>query len=294
MTITTLKVIALILMSIDHIGMMIFPDVMWLRYIGRLSAPIFIFCVTEAMHNTQNQKKYLVRLFSFSLITSFLFYMAMLVNFCRIGQLHSIGTNITGMLFQGALLIYVIEAVRQKKDKWQLLLFGYIVYQIVMRQLYTPILQLDFGYEVWLEGPLSCIYTGGGVLWIALFLVFYYSKHRMAVNYIVYCVIFWYIRASYIFARIGVRLQFYESKLQSYGFKILSGIYEFIFRGVLGLNTRIARDFDVHDCQWLMVFSIIFIMLYNGKYGKGMKKLFYIYYPLHIIVLYFISELMAI
>ncbi len=290
MTITALKIIALILMTIDHIGDMIFPDVIWLRYIGRLSAPIFIFCVTEAMKNTHNQKKYLIKLFGFSLITTFFLYMTMLINFCMTGQLHVITLNVTGLLFQGALFIYVIEAVRQKKNKWQLLVVIYVVYQIIMRLLHPLLVQVDFGYEIWFAGPLSCINTHG-ICWIALFPVFYYSKKKIAVNYIIYCVIYWYIRVSYIFARIGVRLQFYEGEFQSVVFKIVSRIYQFIFRGILGLNTQMAGKFDFRDCQWLMVFSIIFIIFYNGKYGKGMKKLFYVYYPLHIIILYFIREL---
>jgi len=286
MTITTLKIIALILMTIDHIGAMLFPDIMWLRYIGRLSAPIFVFCVTQAMKNTHNQKNYLIRLFAFSIITTFLFYGAMLVNFCRIGQLYSIDLNITGMLFQGALLIYIIETVRKKNEKWQCLLSGYVVYQIIMRLLCFPLIKYDFGYLIWFMGPLSSIFSAN-IWWILLFPVFYYSKNRLAINYIIYCVIFWYYRASFIFARIGVRLEFY-------GFKTIFSIYQFIFGKILGLNTQIARSFDFHDFQWLMVFSILFIMFYNGKYGKGMKKMFYVYYPLHIIVLYFVREFLRI
>ncbi|MCM1468533.1 MAG: conjugal transfer protein TraX [Alistipes sp.] len=271
-------------MTIDHIGSILFPDIMWLRYIGRLSAPIFVFCVTEAMRHTKDQKKYLIKLFGFSLITTFLFYAAMLVNFCMTGIMYPINSNVTGLLFQGALLIYIIEAVRKKKDKWQLQLVLYIIYQLVMRVLYIPIAQHSFGYEIWLEGPLSSIYSGG-VLWIALFLVFYYSKEKTAINYIIYCVLVSFVRATVLFAKIGVRLQFYGSK---YGLKIISDVYQFVFGGILGLNTTVPVNHS-SNCQWLMVFSVIFIMLYNGQYGKGMKKLFYVYYPLHMIVLYFLG-----
>lgn len=279
MTITSLKIIALILMTIDHIGVLIFPETEWLRYIGRLSAPIFVFCVTEAMRNTSNQKKYLGKLFGFSLVTTFLFYMAMLVDFCLTGKMSEIPLNITGLLFQGALLIYIIEAVRQKKDKWQWLILGYIIYQCIMKQLYEPILHCGFGYQVWLNGPLS--HFGGA--WMALFPIFYYSKKHMAFNYVIYCILYWFVRVSSIFAKVGVGLDFY-------GPKAISIIYRFIFTKILGFNTTIYVNHSLHDYQWLMIFSVIFIMLYNGKYGKGLKKLFYVYYPLHIIVLYFIGQ----
>ncbi|MDR1979178.1 MAG: conjugal transfer protein TraX [Synergistaceae bacterium] len=38
--------------------------------------------------------------------------------------------------------------------------------------------------------------------------------------------------------------------------------------------------------QWLMIFSIIPISLYNGKRGGGGKYFFYIFYPAHIYALY--------
>lgn len=46
-----------------------------------------------------------------------------------------------------------------------------------------------------------------------------------------------------------------------------------------------------HDIQWMMVFSLIPISLYNGKQGKKEKWFFYIFYPTHIIILYVISTL---
>ena len=39
----TLKMIALVTMVIDHVGAVFFPDLIWLRYIGRLSMPIYAF-----------------------------------------------------------------------------------------------------------------------------------------------------------------------------------------------------------------------------------------------------------
>ena len=40
-----------------------------------------------------------------------------------------------------------------------------------------------------------------------------------------------------------------------------------------------------------MIFAAVPIALYNGERGKGIKNFFYIYYPLHIGILYVISTL---
>jgi len=49
MTTFSLKILALVFMVIDHIGLF-FPDApIWFRYIGRMSAPIFIFCMVTGL-----------------------------------------------------------------------------------------------------------------------------------------------------------------------------------------------------------------------------------------------------
>nr|WP_288978101.1 TraX family protein [uncultured Blautia sp.] len=40
---------------------------------------------------------------------------------------------------------------------------------------------------------------------------------------------------------------------------------------------------------WMMLLSIPFILSYNGKRGIGMRYFFYLYYPLHLIILSIIS-----
>ncbi|WP_281822005.1 TraX family protein [Eisenbergiella massiliensis] len=45
---------------------------------------------------------------------------------------------------------------------------------------------------------------------------------------------------------------------------------------------------------WMSGFAAIPMYLYNGKRGRGNKKLFYWFYPAHVYVLYGISWVMQI
>lgn len=60
---STLKLIGCILMAIDHIGYHLFPDILILRIIGRLSMPIFAFLIAEGCHYTKNKLKHFLLIF---------------------------------------------------------------------------------------------------------------------------------------------------------------------------------------------------------------------------------------
>lgn len=52
---SSLKILACILMTVDHIGLVMFPDIIALRIIGRLSFPIFAFFVAEGCRFSKNK-----------------------------------------------------------------------------------------------------------------------------------------------------------------------------------------------------------------------------------------------
>ncbi len=62
MSASIFKIIAMLTMLIDHIGMILFPDVVILRIIGRFAFPIFAYFVAEGCLYTSNIKKYLLRM----------------------------------------------------------------------------------------------------------------------------------------------------------------------------------------------------------------------------------------
>lgn len=64
-----LKLLAVILMTIDHIGAVFFPKVTLLRKIGRIAFPIFAFLLAEGFFHTSDVKKYIRRLGILALVS---------------------------------------------------------------------------------------------------------------------------------------------------------------------------------------------------------------------------------
>jgi hypothetical protein len=62
-----LKLIAAVIMLIDHIGFVIFPEHIVFRLIGRLAMPIFAYSIALGFTKTRSYKKYLLRMGIFAI-----------------------------------------------------------------------------------------------------------------------------------------------------------------------------------------------------------------------------------
>ncbi|TCT16751.1 TraX protein [Natranaerovirga pectinivora] len=121
---STLKWIAIISMLVDHMGAVLFPQVIVFRAIGRLAFPIFAFLITEGFIHTQNINKYIMRLGVFALVSEIPFNLAFYGRWFYLGH-----QNIFVTLFLGLLAITLYEKYRvvdkQKADGYLfLMLFG--------------------------------------------------------------------------------------------------------------------------------------------------------------------------
>lgn len=72
-----LKLLALLTMTVDHIGVHLLPQYAILRIIGRLAFPIYAYCIAEGCAHTKNRKKYLLQMAGMALLCQLVYFFAM-------------------------------------------------------------------------------------------------------------------------------------------------------------------------------------------------------------------------
>lgn len=212
-----LKLIALVSMTCDHVGLQLFPDVLLLRILGRLALPIFAYMIAEGCRYTRNRKKYLLR-------------MAGLAALCQVVYFFAMGSLYQCILVTFSLSVCLIYAM----DRWQergdtasrLLALGLLAGIFVLCVVLPECLH---GFEI-----------DYGLMGVLLPVLIYFGRP----------------------------------------------VHHFLLAGVILLC------FSYGGIQWWSLAAIPLLGQYNDQRGKyNIGKLFYIYYPLHLVVIYGLSLL---
>ena len=124
-----LKWLAIITMTVDHVGAVLYQDYEVLRWIGRLAFPLFAYLLILGMENTKNVRNYFVRLFVFALVSQVPFFLA--IDYTPFESLNIFFTLASGLLFiyffkRGSVIAFVVLLVSF------VLPFDYGVYGIAM------------------------------------------------------------------------------------------------------------------------------------------------------------------
>jgi hypothetical protein len=94
-----LKIIAIATMVVDHVGRILYPDLLFLQVIGRLSFPLFAYLVVLGVESTKKPRKYMATLLVFAVISQVPYFLAFGIQ--PFDQL-----NILFSLFLSAVTIY--------------------------------------------------------------------------------------------------------------------------------------------------------------------------------------------
>lgn len=150
----TLKIMACVLMSVDHLGAFLLPDVPTLRAVGRLAMPLFAFLFAEGCFYSRRKLARLLLLVGIGLITSALYSVVY-------GTLHA---DIMITFSLACLIIYPLDALKRNTFRGD----------VRATVLSACALLCAFAVSLWLccFSPLRVDYGLGGVLLPAIVRLF--------------------------------------------------------------------------------------------------------------------------
>ena len=262
---SSLKMIAIITMLIDHIGAVILENglmpkiyesillgtstdytvdqyMLWsyidlvMRLIGRMAFPIFLFLLVEGFLHTSNVYKYLLRLFIFAVVSEIPFNLALTGKFIDWDTESSTCTlmyqSVFMTLFFSLLMFILLELIHDKFENTVLIAI------------------LSTLTVIGIAAVCELLYTDYGMLGAAMAAVMYFCRNRS-----------------------GLRVLFTFLLIVAYG----------IFTA--------SPSFAIMESFGLLAF--VFIRHYNGERGSfRFKYFFYLFYPVHLSLLALIRYLM--
>ena len=265
-----LKIIACILMTLDHIALLFISrgsgdiptDYYILRALGKMAFPIFAYLAVEGCYKTSNIRMYLIRLGGMAILLDAFAYGFGAINNITIASNPLLGNSFTD-LFMGVLLVYLLK----RKD------------------IYSLFAAIPFLYELFSDFVISDNYgtlfkSDWGTFSIVLFLVFFLA--REATNL--------FLRRKALNA--GLEQEAYilnPGKAYQYASSVALIFVECMFYLIYRLDyTAFVLPNEFVPIGTYSTLSFIFICLYNGKRGFSNKIIqysFYAYYPVHVIIL---------
>ncbi|MFS0783029.1 TraX family protein [Bacillus sp. 1P06AnD] len=222
-----LKVMAMLLMVLDHLYTY-FPGMPeWFSLVGRIVAPIFFYLMVEGFFHTRSRKKYTIRLYGWSIFMSI--GNGMLNRFFPTDV--GVHNNIFLSLALAVSMLWAIDSLKRGRG------------------------------NSWLLIPVA----------IAMFIVSFFTEASL--YGVMMALIFYFFRGRYF---------------------LMCILYGTVFLGMtIGSAPEYTMDaMFLFDYQWAMLFALPFILVYNGKRGwktPFSKYLFYVFYPLHLWVIYIIG-----
>lgn len=117
-----LKMIAVASMLIDHVGMVLFPQHMIFRIIGRIAFPIYAYTLVEGFMHTHDLKKYLLRMSALAFVSEIPYDLA------RTGKLVSLGhQNIFFSLTLGLIMLYLFVRISNSFERFCMVILFFLL-----------------------------------------------------------------------------------------------------------------------------------------------------------------------
>lgn len=178
MSVTTLKRIALFTMVLNYAGALIPGMPVVFQWLGKLSAPLFFYCMAWSLEKTSDKKAYFKRLYIAS-VSLAAFNLLMSVVAQKTGLVTAVTTNVFATLFASAFLVDVIEYANRHPKRKLRIWCTYLFYQVAIAGVWAglyevvevPYAVLNFGSAV-LGSALTC---EGALMYVLMGVLFYYN-----------------------------------------------------------------------------------------------------------------------
>ncbi len=218
--------------------------------VGRIVAPIFIFLSIEGMVHTHSRERYLVRLLGWSwVMTAGNVWLEQVLPTEK-----ALFANIFACLFLGGWFIYFIDLCLQSSKQspragWKII--------ISLLALLLPWLVDLAKVSILAQEPVNTP--------LLTALHFIPSPHFIEGGLLFFLLALWFYYTRS------------QREVQLLGLVLLGGM--------LYLQTNSAERWS-SDLQWMMLGAVLPLAYYNGQRGAGHKYFFYLFYPLHLWLLY--------
>ena len=270
-----LKIIALIFMTIDHVGVFLpsSPLQFTFRVLGKIALPIFIYTTLEGCKKTKDIKKYMLRLGVMSIFMYIAIVIAQLVLYFNNGYLlvfQNIFFTLLNLVF-----VYYLFFVNKNKNKRRMVILpilifigSYILFLLringiseLISSIFVDGLTTMYGLEapIMFVGALLGIYIYEEIVRKRL------NNDETLVN-------------EFLCSK---KAQLSRNIIMCLSIALVSLImYSFTYENIPSFT---FGNTCVYNTYFIICFP--FILLYNGKRGfnnKIVNGAFYLYYPLHI------------
>jgi len=162
MDLFAIKLIALISMTVDHIGVFFLPNDQALRIVGRISFPLFAWAIANGSVYTKNIYKYLLRIFILALISQIPYRVLFIIS----------GNSNPGLNILFTLSLGLLGIILFKKSN-----------SVFFRVFFTAVL-------LCISVLFNVDYGVFGVLSVLLFYIFYNNFRKMVIFFIIILFLF--------------------------------------------------------------------------------------------------------
>lgn len=261
-----LKWIALVLMVLDHIHYMfaytgLIPE--WFSMAGRLSAPLFLFCLAEGFAHTHDRRKYFIKVYLIHLLMSGLLFL-MMTSLVPVRPDGFYPMN--GMMTSFSILMVVFQGMDWLGEKrW-----GPGLAAVILPLAWPVLASMLMGMAPALQMPLSVLgYT---------FLPMWNSNPDAGIGTILTGILLYGFRKN--------------RRVQAGVFAGFTVLYYFLYPLLV-----FSQSPEFHwtmmfttAYEWYGALAALLMLCYNGERGRGPKRFFYVFYPAHVYILYALSR----